>query len=143
MLANIVAAGISALVVIVGWIIAHNLNLKRDALQKRRDLRVQYLLDAYRKLENSSGRSGEELASCYRVFESAVADVQLLGTRTQIEKLLPFLRQFEANTGANINTLLDLLRDDLRRELDLESEVPQIHQFRFKVLQAPQHTEPG
>lgn len=50
---------ISTGVVIAGWIVAHRLNLQRDTAAKRRDLRVQYLLDAYRRLEAAANRDPE------------------------------------------------------------------------------------
>lgn len=132
MIANAMAAAISALVVMIGWVVVHRSNLRRDTLVKRRDLRVQYLLDAYRRLENASGRSLEDMPVAKRAFESAVADIQLLGTRSQIEALLAYLNQHVRDGGGNVDPLLKLIRDDLRRELNLEEDVPLIHQFRFK-----------
>jgi len=122
---------IPAALVIFGWIAAHELNVRRDTLNKRRDLRVQYLIEAYRKLEGNAGRMNS-LPEIKYAFESAVADVQLFGTKAQIEELLVFLEQFKSNTGGNIDPVLKLLRDDLRKELNLEANVAPIHQFRFK-----------
>lgn len=126
---------IPAGVVILGWIVAHELNVRRDTLAKRRDLRVQYLIEAYRKLEDNAGRINA-LPEVKRTFESAVADIQLLGTRTQIDALLLFLQQFKDNTNETIDPVLKLLRDDLRKELNLEVDVQSIHQFRFTEQKA-------
>jgi hypothetical protein len=124
---------ISAIIIIIGWIIAHRYNIKRDTLAKRRDLRVQYLLDAYRQLENTANRPINMLPETKRAFESAVADIQLLGTRVQIDALLTYLNQYIVEEGEkNIDPVLKILRDDLREELNLERDVPKIHQFRFK-----------
>ena len=132
MLINIATALFSAAIIIVGWIVAHRFNLKRDTLAKRRDLRIQYLLNAYRRLEDTANRPLDSLPDAKRAFESAVADIQLLGTREQIEALLKYMNQFTKEGGGNIDPVLKLLRDDLREELSLEKDVPQIHQFRFK-----------
>lgn len=132
MIENFTTVVISTVVIIVGWIVAHRLNVQRDSLAKRRDLRVQYLLDAYRRLEDAANRPIDALPQAKRAFESAVADIQLLGTRAQIDALLVYLNQHIKEGGANIDPLLKLLRDDLREELSLEKDVAAVHQFRFK-----------
>lgn len=135
-IAAIVIAALSALVVIIGWAVAHRSNLRRDALAKRRELRVKYLLDAYRRLEEAA-RSPTNLTEAWRAFESAAADIQLLGTREQIDVLLEYLRQVR-DDRAQIDPLLKLLRDDLRKELDLAVDVPAIHQFKFTPIPRPE-----
>lgn len=122
----------STLVIVVGWVVAHWLNVKRDTIAKRRDLRVQYLLEAYRRLEGAVNRPIDALPQAKHAFESAVADVQLLGTRAQIDALLTYLNQYVEAGGATIDPVLKLLRDDLREELGLEKNVAAVHQFRFK-----------
>ena len=132
MIDNFTIAIFSAAVIIVGWLVAHRLTVKRDTLAKRRDLRVQYLLDAYRLLENTANRPANSFPEAKRAFESAVADIQLLGTRAQIDALLTYLNQFVKDGGANIDPVLKLLRDDLRKELNLDINIAPVHQFRFK-----------
>ncbi len=39
---------VPAIIVVVGWFVAHQFNVYRDRQNKRRDLRVNFLLDAYR-----------------------------------------------------------------------------------------------
>jgi hypothetical protein len=131
MITSLLPILIPAAIVILGWIAAHELNVRRDTLAKRRDLRVQYLIEAYRKLEDNAGRQNS-LPEVKRAFESAIADIQLLGTRAQIDALLIFLQQFKDNTNGNIDPVLKLLRDDLRKELNLESSLTPVHQFRFR-----------
>lgn len=124
---------ISALVVVVGWWIVHWLNVHRDTLAKRRELRVQYLLEAYRRLEAASYRTSSDLPEAQRAFESAVADIQLLGTRAQIDALQAFLDDFLRGVkGAKVDDALKLLRNDLRKELSLEIDVPPVRIFRFE-----------
>lgn len=137
MLMNLLSVFVSAVVIGAGWVVVHALNMRRDTLAKRRDLRVQYLIEAYRKLENNAGRINA-LPEVRRAFESAVADIQLLGTRSQIDALLEFLQQFKDNPNGNIDPVLKLLRDDLRKELNLEKNVQPVHQFRFKEQDSKQ-----
>jgi len=39
---------VTALLAVVGWFVLYLAAVRRDRLQKQRDLRTQYLLDAYR-----------------------------------------------------------------------------------------------
>ncbi|MBI4811690.1 MAG: hypothetical protein HY800_09685 [Ignavibacteriales bacterium] len=73
---------ISAVVIVVGWFIGHRLSSKRDRSNKRRDLRVSYLIEAWRNLENCTNRNDLDTAS---ILEKAIADINLFGSDRQIE----------------------------------------------------------
>ena len=123
---------LAAFVAILGWGVSHYLSVSKDYKAKQRDMRIQFLLEAYRRLEAAANRpeSGKEEQD---KFESALADIQLLGTKTQIEELMHFLEQWNSLEGnASINPLLELLRTHLREELGLEKEIPGIKIFRFE-----------
>jgi hypothetical protein len=47
---------VTAALAIGGWYVVHRLSVNRDQQNKRRDLRIQYLIEAYRRLENSANR---------------------------------------------------------------------------------------
>lgn len=104
----------------IGWFAAHQLTAARDRTNKRRDLRVQYLLDAYRKLEAASNRECKVEADA-KQLEAAVADVYLFGTASQVSKAKEFAETFARTGGASTESLLADLRQDLRRELRLEA----------------------
>lgn len=70
---------VPAIVAVVGWFMAHQFNSYRDRVNKRRELRIQYLLEAYRRLESAANRPNKTEKQALD-FESAVADIQLLGT---------------------------------------------------------------
>jgi hypothetical protein len=83
---------------------------------------VQYQIDAYRKLEGVSnrgpvGNKGDEGAA---ILESAVSDIQLLGSESQVAMAQEFARQFAAKQPAILDGLLADQRADLRKELELE-----------------------
>ncbi|WP_147330452.1 MULTISPECIES: hypothetical protein [unclassified Duganella] len=122
---------VTVIVAVVGWIVVHRFNAKRDQTNKRRDLRVQFLLDAYRRLESTAGRatSTEEQMLA---FESAIADVQLLGDPEQVKAVVEFCGHYKANNSGGIGKVLDLLRRDLRDELELKGEVDGRVFFRFE-----------
>jgi hypothetical protein len=111
---------ITSVVVIVGWFIIHWLSSKRDQNNKRRELRVQYLIEAWRKLENSCNRND---ITWHHDLESAIADIQLFGSPEQIVLAENFIQDFtnKENHGADADELLNSLRQDLRKELQLEA----------------------
>jgi hypothetical protein len=143
-IATVISALVTTIIAVAGWVVGHRTNVRRDALQMRKDLRVRYLLDAYRRVEDSTGRSLEDVPGAKRAIESASADIQVLGTKAQIAVLLPYLAGFSKGE-TRIEPLLKILRDDLRKELGLEQGVPEIHQFRFatSVAPPPQASKPG
>lgn len=123
---------LAAFVVIVGWGVSHRLSITKDQDAKQREMRIQFLLEAYRRLESAANRpeAGKEEQD---KFESALADIQLLGTKPQVEELMRFLAEWNSAGGkASINPLLELLRTHLREELHLEKKVPGIKIFRFE-----------
>ncbi len=124
MLVNIIVplsqAVVAALVVVLGWYVVHKKSTERDLANKRRDLRLQYLIEAYRRFSNAANRP---LVPPYSSdMESAIAVIQLFGSSEQ----LVFLRQFaiEKTPADQVSKgghdLLASLRDELRAELRLE-----------------------
>ena len=113
-----------------GWL-SHHWSASRDLANERRKLRISYLLEAYRRLEASANRpvgTPEQKAA----FESAVADIQLLGTNDQIETTLQYVTKHAQDGGAIIDPVLEILRADLRQEMGLRGGAPRVHVFRFK-----------
>ena len=125
----ITAAVITAAVVIVGWYVAHYLTAKRDQTNKRRDLRVEYLIEAYRRLEFAGNRPlTNDVAT---EFEKAVADIQLFGTPRKVELAQAFALGFAEKGTHSLDPLLNELRQELRKELNLESVEPSIKYLRI------------
>jgi hypothetical protein len=125
----VIAATVTAIVVIVGWYVAHVLAGKRDQTNKRRDLRVQYMIDAYRKLEFAGNRPlSSEIAPA---FEKAIADIQLFGTPKQVALAQEFALGFAQRKPYSLDPLLNELRQELRNELKLEPVEPKIKYLRI------------
>ncbi len=121
---------VPAIVAVVGWFTAHQFNSYRDRVNKRRELRIQYLLEAYRRLESAANRPNKTEKQAL-AFESAVADIQLLGTPEQANATVKYLRKHALSGGAEIDEILQLLRKDLRKEIGLKGEVENAVIFRF------------
>ena len=125
MIAKLVVATIPAIIgaivaVLLWFLSARNLR-KVDLLNKKREVRINFLIDAYRKIENSGNRSLEPNSEFTQHIESAIGDIQLFGTRNQAE-LAQKVSDTLADTGSvTYDYLLDELRKDLRSELKLEA----------------------
>ena len=125
---------VTTVVAISGWVVGHSLNAERDLQNKRIELRIKYLLVAYRNLESSieTEVSRENLD----ILESAISDIQLLGTPEQVDKVLIWSSQF-SKTGTqkdvNLQDLLEDLRSSLRRELGLREINKQIRHVKFTL----------
>lgn len=120
---------VTTLAAILGWIVAHYLTARRDLANKRRELRVKYLIDAYRQLEGAAHR--DESSNRWADIESAVADIQLFGTPKQVEMARRFAEEFAKNRSAALDSLLSDLRESLRTELQLESVAAGIMHLRI------------
>ncbi len=110
---QVIALCVTVLLAVAGFII----NDQAARRAKRRDIRTQYLLSAYRSIESASNRPLDEAAA--RQIESALADIQLLGSPSQIAAAHAFADDFAADGGADTGPLLNELRAQLRSDLDL------------------------
>jgi len=111
---------LAALVAIVGFGISHALTSRRDLNAEKRKVRVNFMIEAYRKLESGSCR-GANAAKYSEAFHSALADIQLLGSPLQVEVARKIATALGTRTGepVSINELLNALRQELRVELSL------------------------
>src|SRR3546814_8572146 len=115
------SAAIGAFSAILGWPNAHWLTRKREILAEKRQLRVTNLLEAYRRLEDAGNREIAPKSDQCRNIESAIADIQLLGTPRQISLAADFAEKFARNGTASFDPILYDLRDSLRRAIELET----------------------
>ena len=119
---------ITTIVAIGGWFVIHRLSQNRERTNKRRDMRVQYLIDAWNILENASNRTDNLHVN---ELEKAIAAIQLFGSRRQIDLALKFADEFSKEGKASLDKLLEDLRFDLRKELRLEPISKNYHSLRI------------
>ena len=102
---------------ICGWFATHRMAQKRDFANKKKEIRISYLVDAYQRIGDTAYRENND-----KLFqlEDAIANIQLFGTKRQVELARKFIAEFEHTNHADITPLLKNLRDDLRNELNLE-----------------------
>ena len=113
-LGGVVVAAIAA-------VLAHRLTSRRDQANRRSDMRVEYLVSAYRTISDTAHRKLDPSSEHVRVFEQGLADIQLLGSKAQAEMAIAVGKQLANTGGADLDMLLLSLRDELRTELELEA----------------------
>ncbi len=135
---------VTTLVAVAGWMAAHRFNSQRDLRSKRREIRVDYLIRAYQRLEAGACREALDASNDRRDFESAVADIQLFGTNDQVRMAKEMAAAIaERRIDASAGPLLLSLRDALRRELDLGEINEQPFFFRLIVGEKPTGQNPS
>ena len=121
---------ITVLVALTGWFIVHRLTAWRDRVNHRRQLKTKYLISSYRRLANSANRPPAKDSPYFRDMESAIADIQLFGTKNDIELVCSFLNEFAEKGHASLDPLLLTLRNSLRSELGYEGVSENVRWFR-------------
>jgi hypothetical protein len=109
-----VALVVGVLIAVGGWF-ANGVLARRSV---RRQMRIDYLMSAYRQLESASNRA--MTVDHESAIERAISEIQLLGTTRHVELADEFARQFASDATADAGPLLEELRATLRKELLLE-----------------------
>lgn len=117
-------------VALVGWFVVHRLTAWRDRVTHNRKVRTDFLVKAFQNLANSANRPPAPAAQHFRDMESAIADIQLFGSKAQVELVESFTKDFEATKQASLDPLLNSLRKDLRKELGYEQLASNVRWFR-------------
>lgn len=117
---------LSTTVVIIGWIATHYFNLSREIRSKQRETTVKFLIEAYQKLvflsyDFKHGKQGED-EHLQRVGELQLVmlNIQLFGSSEQISLAKDVLNSISDKQHCEVSKLLDMLRNDLRKELQLD-----------------------
>jgi uncharacterized membrane protein YciS (DUF1049 family) len=110
---------------VVGWLIVHIFDKHRDNLNKKKEIRINFLINAWRLLESASNQENNALV---HNTEIAIADIQLFGSKRQIELAQKIAIDMATSKHADTLDLLKNLRADLRKELKLEA-VPDNFKF--------------
>ena len=110
---------ITAAVAVLGWVVVSLLTSWRDRASKRREIRVQHLIEAYRQLAKASSESSFT-ESTRRALQSATTDIQLLGSARAVDLADKWVEAYIAGRTGVMSALATALRDELRKELRLE-----------------------
>ena len=120
---------VTALVALGGWWFAHWFAASRDLVNERRKLRITYILEAYRRLEDAVHRNDPERS--WPKWESAIADIQLLGSPAQVALAREFAMAMARDGSAPLDEIINDLRRSLREELHLTPVSGAVVHLRF------------
>lgn len=109
---NIISGGI----IILGWFVAHRCSKRRDLANKKREMKIAYLTEAYRTLKRSF------VSNDPKEFINAIDDIQLFGSKEAFRSLNEELKWYIDNQSwmNNPSPLLKYLRDELRKEIKID-----------------------
>lgn len=117
---------------VIGGLVVHFGAAHRDTVNTRRTQRIDYRIAAYRALIFNSNRipRSDETA---RALESAIDDVLLFGTASEVQIAQSFMLKQARSGDGNLIPLADELRSNLRKELKEKSAPlnPEIRVIRF------------
>jgi hypothetical protein len=102
-----------------------------DRKNKLRDIKLNYLIETYRLLADSVSREGKDRDLYMPKAETAITDIQLLGTTSQI-KIIQELAERLRDEKVNFDPVLNDLRSQLRKELGLPHVPGKISVVRFR-----------
>lgn len=106
---------VPALVALAVVGLTHLFSIYRDRENKRREQRIGYLVSVFRSL--SKANHHPRLYEIADEIEQAVVDIQLFGTPEQVHLARKFATDMGTTQEADIDTLLNDLRNSLRKEL--------------------------
>jgi len=125
---------ITSVITISGWGFISYLNSERDKENKLREIKLTYLIDAYKKLAYSSQRT-TNMQHFQFDMESAISDIQLFGSDEQIQKVNVALDQLKKdNRGLRVDEILTDLRNSLRQEINLSPIDSNVKWVRFNEV---------
>lgn len=116
------------LITIACIIIGYMLTLEQNKRIKKKDVKVKYLIEAWRKLEHAANRKDNRYSSD---IENAIAEIQLFGSKHQVELAWKFAEEMSRNPNGSLTEILEALRADLRKELGLKKASKGFKFLRF------------
>lgn len=122
---------VTAVVALAGWFVVHRLSAWRERVSHNRKIQTEFLIKAFQDLANAANRPPAPDSQHFRDMESAVADIQLFGSKSQIQLADSFAREFSEKQVAPLDPLLNSLRSDLRNELGYEQVNGNVRWLRF------------
>lgn len=131
-------------VALVGWLVVHRFSAWRDRINHKRKMQTDFLVTAFQHLANSANRPFALGAEHLKNMESALADIQLFGSKKQVQLVEDFAKEFAQASSASLDPLLNSLREDLRKELGYEQIDSNVKWVRFEGggAHAAQHVAP-
>jgi hypothetical protein len=121
---------ITLILAVLGWLVAHYFTAKRGSINKRREMSIEHLVDAYRVLAHDISRR-ELTSERQEKLENLLSDIQLFGSTEQVELAKQLADQVAAGGEFQLDILINSLRNDLRAQLNLSRIEGNVKWLRF------------
>ena len=121
---------ITIVLAVIGWLIGHYFTAKRDVENKRRELVINHLIEAYRIIANEVSHR-EESEERNLKLENLLSDIQLFGSPEQIAIAKKLADDVASGGVFELNELIVSLRNDLRKQLNLSAVSGNFKWLRF------------
>jgi hypothetical protein len=119
-LLDIIKFTATALIAVIGWVFGHYFTSKRDKSNKRRDLTIQHLINAYRTLTHDIAHRTSTKESDDKL-ELIISEIQLFGSPEQAKMARQLAHDIAEKRDYELDLLINSLRADLRKQLNLEA----------------------
>lgn len=121
---------ITIVLAVIGWLVGNYFTTKRDVANKRRELVITHLIEAYHIITNEVSHR-EESEERNLKLENLLSDIQLFGSQEQIVLAKKLADDVAAGGVFELNPLIVSLRNDLRKQLNLPAISGNIKWLRF------------
>lgn len=101
-----------------GWIVSHLLSNRREILQKRREIRIKYLREAYLKLADCAD-NGKSFRENIMQIQQSFNDIQLFGNENMDNLITESINNLNTQGTLPLDDILRDLRNEIREHLKL------------------------
>jgi hypothetical protein len=129
-LLEILKFAIPALIAVVGWLIGHYFSSKRDKSGKKRELTLKHLINTYSVLTNEISHRKAKPESELKL-EEIITEIQLFGSSEQVSMAKQLAIEVAAKKEFELDPLINSLRNDLRKQLELAPIKGNVTWLRF------------
>jgi hypothetical protein len=116
---------------VIGWIIGYYFTTRKDINQKRRDISIEHLINAYRILTNEISHRKETQESNIKL-ENILSDIQLFGSLEQVNLAKDLADTVASGGEFQLDPLINSLRNDLRKMIGLKKIKGNVKWLRYK-----------
>ncbi|MGY0626869.1 MAG: hypothetical protein ACW7DS_14275 [Paraglaciecola chathamensis] len=123
---------VTIVLAVIGWMVGNYFTTRRDVANKRRELVITHLIEAYHIITNEVSHR-EESEERNLKLEHLLSDIQLFGSQEQIAIVKQLADDVAAGGVFELNPLIASLRNDLRKQLNLPEISGNIKWLRFNA----------
>lgn len=128
---DIIKFGVTALIAVLGWLTGHYFSDKRDKSSKKRELTTKHLINAYSVLTNEVSHR-KQTQERQQKLECIITEIQLFGSTEQVMLAKKLANEVAAGQEFELDPLINSLRTDLRKQLELDPIKGNVTWLRFK-----------